>query len=87
MSISLPIYSLKAQFLERLSHTHLVVSAETGSGKSTRLPVWAAEKGRVLVVEPRRVACRSLAEFVASERNESVGESIGYAIRFENTLL
>ncbi|AJR08776.1 ATP-dependent RNA helicase [Photobacterium gaetbulicola] len=84
MSISLPIDSLKADFLERLSLSHLVVSAETGSGKSTRLPVWAAERGRVLVVEPRRVACRSLAEFVASERREDVGQTVGYAIRFEN---
>ncbi|MDV5168709.1 helicase-related protein [Photobacterium rosenbergii] len=85
MSISLPIDSLKADFLECLTHSHLVVSAETGSGKSTRLPVWSAENGRVLVVEPRRVACRSLAEFVASEKNEKVGESVGYAIRFDNT--
>ncbi|MGR5065010.1 helicase-related protein [Photobacterium sp. DNB22_13_2] len=84
MSISLPIDSLKAEFLASLEHSHLVVSAETGSGKSTRLPLWAAERGRVLVVEPRRVACRSLAEFVAGEKTEKIGESVGYAIRFEN---
>ncbi|KLV02337.1 DEAD/DEAH box helicase [Photobacterium aquae] len=84
MSLTLPIDSLRTAFLTHLSQHHLVVTAETGSGKSTRLPVWAAEHGRVLVVEPRRVACRSLAEFVAAERHEAVGDSVGYAIRFEN---
>ncbi|WP_036826331.1 hypothetical protein, partial [Photobacterium sanctipauli] len=52
-----PIETIKSDFLQLLSKHHLVVEAETGSGKSTHLPVWAAEQGRVLVVEPRRVAC------------------------------
>ncbi|MGF1681630.1 DEAD/DEAH box helicase [Photobacterium minamisatsumaniensis] len=81
---SLPIESIKSEFLSLLSQHHLVVQAETGSGKSTHLPVWAAEQGRVLVVEPRRVACTSLSEFVASQRGEQVGQSVGHAIRFDN---
>ena len=84
MSQTLPIDSLKETFLSQLMQQHLVVEAETGSGKSTRLPLWAAEKGRVLVVEPRRVACTSLAEYVAEQMDESPGESVGYAIRFDN---
>ncbi len=84
MSQTLPIDSLKETFLSQLAQQHLVVEAETGSGKSTRLPLWAAEKGRVLVVEPRRVACTSLAEYVAEQMDESPGESVGYAIRFDN---
>ncbi|MGR5148258.1 DEAD/DEAH box helicase [Photobacterium alginatilyticum] len=84
MSQTLPIDSLKETFLSQLSHQHMVVEAETGSGKSTRLPVWAAEKGRVLVVEPRRVACTSLAEYVAQLAGETLGEGVGYAIRFDN---
>lgn len=60
---SLPIDTLKSEFLEEISAHHLIVEAETGSGKSTRLPLWAAENGRVLVIEPRRIACTSLAQF------------------------
>ncbi|MGF1690007.1 helicase-related protein [Photobacterium kagoshimensis] len=81
--VQLPIDPLKPLFIEKLSQHHLVVEAETGSGKSTRLPLWAAESGKVLVIEPRRIACSSLAEFLAAEKGEPIGKSIGYAIRFE----
>ncbi|UXI02646.1 helicase-related protein [Photobacterium sp. TY1-4] len=84
MSPSLPIDSLKDTFLTQLKSHHLVVEAETGSGKSTRLPIWAAQQGRVLVVEPRRVACTALAEYVAQLRGDQLGEGVGYAIRFDN---
>ncbi len=63
----------------------LIVTAPTGSGKSTRLPLWlAADGAQVLVIEPRRVACRALATFLAAQRGESVGESIGYTVRFDD---
>nr|WP_321383186.1 helicase-related protein [uncultured Vibrio sp.] len=77
----LPIDSLKAEFDQNLKYHHLVVEAETGSGKSTRLPLWAAGHGRVLVIEPRRIACTSLAEFLAQQSGEPVGGKIGYAIK------
>ncbi|USD42227.1 ATP-dependent RNA helicase [Vibrio sp. SCSIO 43135] len=80
----LPIDTLKESFLQRLPQTHLIVEAETGSGKSTRLPMWASEQGRVLVIEPRRIACTSLAQFLSQERGEKLGESVGYAIKLEN---
>ncbi|MFA0413836.1 helicase-related protein [Vibrio renipiscarius] len=80
---SLPIDTLRDTFLAQLAQNHLIVEAETGSGKSTRLPVWAAEQGRVLVIEPRRIACTSLAQYLAQQRNEAVGDSIGYAIKLE----
>jgi len=80
---SLPIDTLQADFLEQLSDHHLIVEAETGSGKSTRLPLWAANNGRVLVIEPRRIACTSLAEFLAEQKQQPVGESVGYAIKLE----
>ena len=57
----------------------VVLSAPTGTGKSTRVPVWFAEHGRVLVIEPRRVACRSLCRYVS----QGTSESVGYAVRFE----
>ncbi|ANS85684.1 RNA helicase [Vibrio scophthalmi] len=80
---SLPIDTLREKFLVQLAKNHLIVEAETGSGKSTRLPIWASEQGRVLVIEPRRIACTSLAQYLAQQRNEPVGQSIGYAIKLE----
>ncbi len=81
---SLPIDKIKAQFLNALETENLVVEAETGSGKSTRLPLWAAEQGRVLVIEPRRIACTSLAGYLAQESRTPTGEKIGYAIKLES---
>ncbi|MDF2152367.1 helicase-related protein [Vibrio sp. CAU 1672] len=81
MSQTLPIESLRSDFDTLLPRHHLVVEAETGSGKSTRLPLWAAEHGRVLVIEPRRIACTSLAEYLAGQSGEPLGKKIGYAIK------
>lgn len=80
----LPIQSLYSDFLSTLPHQHLVVEAQTGSGKSTCLPLWAAQQGRVLVIEPRRIACTSLAQFLAEQHSESVGQTVGYAIKLES---
>ncbi|WP_245709967.1 helicase-related protein [Ferrimonas sediminum] len=80
--MSLPIDILHHQFVSLLEHHHLVVESQTGSGKSTRLPLWAAERGRVLVVEPRRVACVALSQFL----NQQSPLAIGHAIRFESTV-
>ncbi|ENC6709237.1 ATP-dependent RNA helicase [Vibrio harveyi] len=77
----LPIDSLQAEFDQLVNHHHLVVEAETGSGKSTRLPLWSANHGRVLVIEPRRIACTSLAEFLADQSGQPLGKQIGYAIK------
>ncbi len=57
----------------------VVVSSPTGSGKSTQVPRWCP--GRVLVVEPRRVACRSLAQRVAELEGSALGEAVGYHVR------
>ncbi|MGM0423847.1 MAG: helicase-related protein [Thermodesulfobacteriota bacterium] len=82
--MQLPIEEIRSEFDAQLPQRPLVVEAPPGSGKSTRLPVWAAEKGRVLVVEPRRMACRSLARFTAQSLGQEVGQEVGYAIRFAN---
>lgn len=81
----LPIDDIAEQFGAAVARSNrLVVTAETGAGKSTRIPVWLAERanGLVLVVEPRRVACHALADFLASERGESVGQFFGSRVRF-----
>jgi HrpA-like RNA helicase len=80
----LPIDSYQNVFHEQIANSHLVVEAETGSGKSTRLPIWASEHGRVLVVEPRRIACTSLAKYLAQQSGEKLGSKIGYAIKLES---
>ena len=80
----LPIDKIRSDFTQAIKTQHLVVQAETGSGKSTRLPLWAKAEGKVLVVEPRRVACTALAEYVAQLDNTPLGEGVGYAIRFDS---
>ena len=80
---ALPIDPLKEPFLDALDQGPVVVSAATGSGKSTRLPVWALARGPVLVVEPRRVACTALAGFLAGQRGQAPGDEVGYAVRFD----
>ncbi|MDG3087993.1 helicase-related protein [Vibrio hannami] len=81
---SLPINAIFPEFEKRVQSDHLVVEAETGSGKSTCLPLWAAKYGRVLVIEPRRIACTSLAEYLAEQDGSPLGKKIGYAIKLES---
>jgi HrpA-like RNA helicase len=80
----LPILSYRSEFCQRLDDERmLVVTAETGSGKSTQLPQYAAEYFGSLVVctQPRVVAALSLAHRVAEEYDgTSVGESVGYKV-------
>lgn len=85
--MELPIDDVQGEFLGAIEGDGpTVVVAPTGSGKSTRLPIWMerALEGPILVVEPRRVACRSLAEFLAEQRGEEPGETIGYRVRFDD---
>ncbi|MBL4632365.1 MAG: hypothetical protein JKY56_00755, partial [Kofleriaceae bacterium] len=92
MNKSLPIFSARAA-LETAwrAGKPIVLSAPTGSGKSTCVPLWLAEREllesaqvpsdkMVLVVEPRRVACRALAMYLARLRGEPVGQHVGYAV-------
>ncbi len=80
---TLPIEALRPAFDEALAAGPVVVSAPTGSGKSTRVPTWClgSEASRVLVVEPRRVACRSLAQRVAELEEAELGCAVGYHVR------
>lgn len=62
----------------------VVVTAPPGAGKSTLLPLTISEKfGKVLVLEPRRLAARQIAERMAEIAGERVGESVGYRVRFD----
>ncbi|UJR17978.1 hypothetical protein I4U23_004878 [Adineta vaga] len=81
---NLPILACEKDFCQRLETERvLVVTAETGSGKSTQLPQYAAEyfHGLVVCTQPRAIAAISLARRVADEYDgTSVGESVGYEV-------
>ncbi len=82
---SLPIHGIEASFRRAVARGHVVVSAPTGSGKSTVVPTWcASELGRALVVEPRRVACRSLARYVSGLMDTPLGGDVGYVVRHDD---
>ncbi|MAC14491.1 MAG: ATP-dependent helicase HrpB [Alcanivorax sp.] len=63
-----------------------ILEAPPGAGKSTRVPLrlldhFGADQGRILMLEPRRVAARSVATFMASQLGEPVGQTVGYRTR------
>lgn len=79
---ALPVEAARPELLARVAEGPVVLSAPTGSGKSTQVPRWLS--GRVLVVEPRRVACRALAQRVAELEGVGLGEEVGYRVRDEH---
>jgi ATP-dependent helicase HrpB len=84
--VTYPIDPLVPAIIDHLrNHTCLVLEAPAGAGKTTRVPpaLMDALGGRVLVLEPRRLAARLAARFVAAERGERVGGTVGYQVRFE----
>ena len=81
-----PVLVLRDPLLDAIrSDAPVVIEAPTGSGKSTALPLVLLQElpTATLVVEPRRIACRALAERVASLDGSPLGERVGYAVRFE----
>jgi HrpA-like RNA helicase len=79
----LPITPILPRVLEAARRGPVVVSAATGSGKSTCVPPLLTALGRVLVIEPRRVACRALAVRVAELRGCPAGTDVGWIVRDE----
>ncbi len=85
-----PITPLLPRIQESLrQHPRLVLEAPPGAGKTTQVPLalldapWRGDQ-RIVMLEPRRVAARSAAGFMARQLGEEVGGTVGYRIRFEN---
>ncbi len=89
MSAPLPIEPLLPEIVETLrKDSRLVLRAPPGAGKTTRVPATLLDAGlasgrQIVVLEPRRIAARAAAEFVARERGGAVGAEVGYRVRFE----
>ena len=68
-------------------HHATIVTAPPGAGKSTLLPLTILTgghiSGKILMLEPRRIAARQIAERMSSLLDEPVGRSVGYRVRFE----
>ena len=85
-----PISALLPQVKDSLDqHPRLVLEAPPGAGKTTQVPLalldapWLGGQ-KIILLEPRRVAARSAAQFMARQLGEEVGATVGYRIRFEN---
>lgn len=85
----LPIDEVLPKLLATLrSHSSVVLEAPTGAGKTTRVPpavldAALAENGRIVVLEPRRLAARAAARRMSFERGTELGREIGYQVRFD----
>src|SRR5690554_2438586 len=85
----LPIDAALPALREALAgHNRCLLVAQPGAGKTTRAPLalldaTAPERGRWLLLEPRRVAARLAASYMAEQRGEAVGQTVGYRVRGE----
>ncbi|WP_408935632.1 ATP-dependent RNA helicase HrpA [Corynebacterium marquesiae] len=87
---ALPVTARKDDIAVAIRDNQVVIIAgETGSGKTTQIPKICLELGRgrrgfIGHTQPRRIAARTVAERIASELDQKIGESVGYAIRFDD---
>lgn len=92
--LPLPIDSRLPEILNAIRrHRSLVLVAEPGAGKTTRVPPALLDAGvldsnhpNLMVLQPRRVAARASAARIAQERGGSLGEEVGYLVRFERRI-
>ncbi|MEC6908432.1 ATP-dependent helicase HrpB [Photobacterium piscicola] len=84
----LPIDDVLATLFTALAnHTQIILKAPPGAGKSTRLPLALLETntivGRIIMLEPRRLAARNIASYLAQQLGERVGQTVGLRVRGE----
>ncbi|CAB4014969.1 probable ATP-dependent RNA helicase YTHDC2 isoform X1 [Paramuricea clavata] len=89
---NLPIAELKENIMKEVENNRVVIiSGETGSGKTTQVPQYIMESFcsnsrpcRIICTQPRRISAISVAERVANERGERCGQTVGYQIRLDS---
>ncbi|MCX5838821.1 MAG: ATP-dependent RNA helicase HrpA [Deltaproteobacteria bacterium] len=87
---ALPILEKREEIVNAVrKHPVVVITGETGSGKTTQIPKMCLEAGRGLAgmigcTQPRRIAATTVARRIAEELGEETGRSIGYKIRFDD---
>lgn len=86
---SLPVAAVVPELLTALdASSQILLTAPTGAGKSTWLPLRLLEhrgiKGRIILLEPRRLAARNVAQRLAELLNEKPGETVGYRMRAQS---
>jgi len=87
---SLPITAKKDKIIRAIqAHQVVIISGETGSGKSTQIPKFCLAAGRGIdakigCTQPRRIAASAIARRVAQELGQELGGSVGYKIRFKD---
>ncbi|MBN1613817.1 MAG: ATP-dependent RNA helicase HrpA [Deltaproteobacteria bacterium] len=87
---NLPITHCREKIIDAVkAHQIVVITGETGSGKTTQIPKMCIEAGRgrtgmIGCTQPRRVAAVTVAHRIAEEMGEELGRSVGYKIRFED---
>ncbi|WP_445144872.1 ATP-dependent helicase HrpB [Dyella sp. Tek66A03] len=88
--LSFPITPLLSEISASLAaHPRLVLEAPPGAGKTTQVPLALLDQSwltgsKILMLEPRRIAARAAAQFMAKQLSEEVGQTVGYRIRFES---
>ncbi|HSY62056.1 MAG TPA: ATP-dependent helicase HrpB [Cytophaga sp.] len=89
---TLPVQEIVTQVINHFKdNTTLIVKAPPGAGKSTLLPLtflnesWLADR-KIIVLEPRRLAAKTIATRMSHLLGEQVGETVGYRIRFETRI-
>lgn len=90
--MELPIHAMRDEIVRAVIGNQVtIVVGETGSGKTTQIPVFLyeagfAHHGRIGVTEPRRIAATSVAYFVAGELGTEPGAVVGYQVRFDSNV-
>src|SRR5262245_65051481 len=84
MTDDLPIDAHVGQIVADVRRARaVVVTAAPGAGKTTRVPPALVDDGPLILLQPRRVAARAIAQRIAAERGWRLGEEVGWQIRLE----